>query len=217
MKRVFGLGLLFVMIAACAGCGTTPVEPTEDTAVSSETAPAEDISFTYVNRPDGTIAVTSYQASEQPEVVEIPSEIDGKTVAEISGFMFMQEEHVKKVILPETLREIDNSTFLNATSIEEVVITGPLDMIGEAAFSGCSSLVNLDFRKGLKEIGYVAINLCENLEDVYLPEDLESTDDVAICILCDKVTIHVPKGSQTETLIREMQKGSDFTGTILAE
>lgn len=216
MKRLLVIGFIVAMVVGCIGCGASG----SDTAVRSEESVSEttsdEVEFSYVDLPDGTITVTSYEASKQPEIIKIPPEIDGKTVVEISGQMFFQENNVKKVILPDTVREIDDSTFLNATSIEEIQILGKLDRIGETAFAGCSSLRELDFRNGLKEIDYMAIDLCENLQDVYLPADLESVDE-AICILCDDVTIHVPAGSQAETLIRDAQKASDFTGTIVAE
>lgn len=216
MKRLLVIGFIVAMVVGCIGCGASG----SDTAVRSEESVSEttsdEVEFSYVDLPDGTITVTSYEASKQPEIIKIPPEIDGKTVVEISGQMFFQENNVKKVILPETVREIDDRTFMNATSIYEIMILGELDRIGLSAFSGCSSLRELDFRNGLKEIDYMAIDLCENLQDVYLPADLESVDE-AICILCGDVTIHVPAGSQTETLIREAQEGSDFTGTIVAE
>lgn len=217
MKKLLVIGFIVAMLAGCIGCGANSSDPAVTSKESvSESASAEDVTFSYAGLPDGTIVVTSYHASEQPEIINIPSEIDGKTVTEISGQMFFQESKVKKVIVPDTVREIDDSTFLNATSIEEIQILGKLDRIGETAFAGCSSLRELDFRNGLKEIDYMAIDLCENLQDVYLPADLESVDE-AICILCDDVTIHVPAGSQAETLIRDAQKASDFTGTIVAE
>lgn len=216
MKRLLVIGFIVAMVVGCIGCGASG----SDTAVRSEESVSEttsdEVEFSYVDLPDGTITVTSYEASKQPEIIKIPPEIDGKTVVEISGQMFFQENNVKKVILPETVREIDDRTFMNATSIYEIMILGELDRIGLSAFSGCSSLQELDFRNGLKCIETGALNICESLQDVYLPDNLETVDE-AICILCGDVTIHVPAGSQTETLIREVQEGSDFTGTIVAE
>lgn len=220
LRKWLVLGLVCaVFVAGCLGCGGNSSDQTmeEESSVSEkENAVSDETEFSYVDLSDGTIAVTSYRASKQPEIINIPSEIDGKTVSEISGQMFFQESNVKKVILPETVREIDDRTFMNATSIEEIQISGELERIGLSAFSGCSSLQELDFRNGLKCIETGALNICESLQDIYLPENLETVDE-AICILCGDVTIHVPAGSQTETLVRSVQEGSDFTGTIVAE
>lgn len=219
-KRCFVLGLSCIVVAAFGtGCGDASLDaPSENNVSDTENITAsEDVTFNYVTLEDGTIEVISYEAKNPPKEIRVPTEIDGQTVSAIGPRVFQFDENVKKVVLPDTVREIADSAFFNATSLESVEFSGCIDTVGEYAFSGCSSLKELDFRNGVGCIKYAALDLCENLKDVYLPADVESLEDAAICILCPKVTIHVPAGSQAEELVIEAVEGSDFAGTIVAE
>jgi hypothetical protein len=115
--------------------------------------PAED--YTYEENEDGTITITAYTGSAEELI--IPSEIDGKAVAEIGHDLFDfvngGNKTIKKITIPSSVKKIDEGAFVWAESLEEVYIEDGVEDIGENAFAGCQKLKKITIPKSVEKIG----------------------------------------------------------------
>ncbi|MCM1509050.1 MAG: leucine-rich repeat domain-containing protein, partial [Ruminococcus flavefaciens] len=116
-----------------------------------------------------TIRIIGYRGSETD--LEIPSKIDGKSVAVIANSSFEGCEYLKSVIIPETVFSIEDYAFRYCISLESVVIPNSVSLIGNYAFSYCFSLENIVIPNSVKSIGDEAFLDCP-LKSVTIPESV---------------------------------------------
>ena len=87
--------------------------------------------FWYDILDDGTVEIMNYSGRE--ENVDIPAEIDGKSVTSIS-----------------------NGAFLNRTNLTSITIPNSVTSIGFRVFEDCTSLTSITIPNSVTEIGYNA-------------------------------------------------------------
>lgn len=158
---------LFYMLdgnGICLNLGSTSV-------VYTGTDPEPAISFQILANGDGTCAVTGARGRAADLV--IPTEIDGRTVTEISDRAFRGAAWIETLELPESLVSIGESAFSGCTSLRSLSLPGGLASIGDYAFWGCSSLVSLSMCEGVRSLGDYAFSECGALESVSLPGSLD--------------------------------------------
>lgn len=90
---------------------------------------------------------------EIEETVEVPIEY---TLVGIEAGVFMNNETVKKIVIPETVTEIGEACFQGCVALEEVVLPSGLTVIGDRMFYGCDALATLNIPEGVTEIGMFA-------------------------------------------------------------
>ena len=104
---------------------------------------------------DFETAAEIYQYDGDPDdfdgVLDIPSEIDGKTVTGIAANAFYKCDGVTEVKLPDTV-----------------------EYIGDGAFSGLSGLKSINIPKSLNSVGKYVFNGCTSLTDITCPDECES-------------------------------------------
>ncbi len=127
-----------------------------------------------------------------PYDVEIPAEIDGKPVRQISERAFFRNQrirsitipdglqigpqafyecpHLESVHLPEGLTAIESQTFTGCPVLEEVNIPSTVETIGSNAFASCCALKQITLPAGLKQLDEYAFFHCTALEPVTLPQ-----------------------------------------------
>ena len=134
-------------------------------------------------------------------VMEVPSTVDGKTVTEIDS-LFLNEENVKKVILPSTINSIGPNAFRGSVSIEEVEINSIIEIIHAKAFYECSGIKSLMFPDGLKKIDETGIFLNSGLKELHVPASVEmSADDLSYAVfLTEDTTIYAPAFTHRQDL-----------------
>ena len=171
----------------------------ETTETPDEKAESDSIKWDYTVLEDGTISLYGYETDQIPEVMEVPSTVDGKTVTEIDS-LFLNEENVKKVILPSTLKSIGPEAFRGSVSIEEVEINSIIENIQAKAFYECSGIRSLTFPDGLKKIGETGLFRNSGLKELHVPASVEmSADDLSYAVfLTEDTTIYAPAGSVWE-------------------
>ena len=181
----------------------------ETTETPDEKAESDSIKWDYTVLEDGTISLYGYETDQIPEVMEVPSTVDGKTVTEIDS-LFLNEENVKKVILPSTINSIGPNAFRGSVSIEEVEINSIIEIIHAKAFYECSGIKSLMFPDGLKKIDETGIFLNSSLKELHVPASVEmSADDLSYAVfLTEDTTIYAPAGSVWEKYANEI--GSKF-------
>ena len=173
--------------------------------VPDSTPEENGIKWEYTELEDGTISLYAYETDEIPETMEVPSVVDGKTVTGIER-LFLNEENVKKVILPETLTHIGIDAFMDSVSIEEVEINSIIEHIYGGAFYHCSGIRSLAFPDGLKKIDDTGIFMSTGLEELHVPASVEMTADELsyAVILKSETTIYAPAGSVWETYANDL-------------
>ena len=177
----------------------------ETTETLDEKAESDSIKWDYTVLEDGTISLYGYETDQIPEVMEVPSTVDGKTVTEIDS-LFLNEENVKKVILPSTINSIGPNAFRGSVSIEEVEINSIIEIIQAKAFYECSGIRSLTFPNGLKKIGETGLFRNSGLKELHVPASVEmSADDLSYAVfLTEDTTIYAPAGSVWEEYANEI-------------
>ena len=75
----------------------------------------------------------------------------------------------------------------------------------------------MKFPEGLKTLSSVSIAYCEKLADIYLPSTVESVESDNFTLCADPLTIHVPAGSTTETVVKEAIAENEYNVEVVAE
>ena len=124
--------------------------------------------------------------------IDKPSFIEGDDflITEIASSAFEDNEHIKKVILPDKLESIGNFAFQDCYNLKEIEFGDSLTFIGDSAFWNCGfekltlpdtietiypyaffrnkNLVEVTLPKDLKNITLGTFNACEKLEKVII-------------------------------------------------
>lgn len=111
----------------------------------------ETVSFEY-EIVDDQITITGLDGTVEPGAeIEIPEQIEGKTVSRIAGRAFYNCTAVKRISLPDTITGIGFRAFAGCTELESIdlpssepeMLNETLDTHGKL-FSGCTSLKKID-------------------------------------------------------------------------
>lgn len=135
--------------------------------------------FSYVEYGEG-ILIEGYTGA--PTNLEVPEQIDGKTVVAIGENAFLNQSKLKKVTLPETVREIGVTAFADCKHLTTVEAPGVV-IVGEAAFQNCEDLKTIELSSKLELIDDRAFHSCGKLEQLTVTASLQTigTDALAGC------------------------------------
>lgn len=230
MKRGLIIFLMGISICMLAGCQKNNTEEprknvsvdqnlsvTDNTGEVDENENQDDIVYVYEVLDDGTLSVQRFSSDAVHKFISVPSEIDGKTVSEVGGALFKNDDDVKKVVLPDTVTRIGEDTFYYTSSMKELIINGHVTYVGMHGIYGCDSLKALTFKDGLTELDENAVAMCKDLSDIYLPETVENINIANFYGCADSLRIHVPKNSTVESMIKDMFAESETTIEIISE
>ncbi len=75
--------------------------------------------------------------------------------------MYIGDDRIKKIVIPEGVTTIESYAFANLTALEEVVMPSTLTRIGVGAFYGCKNLkkINLNYAKFINEKAFAGCSL----------------------------------------------------------
>ena len=91
--------------------------------------------------------------AEIKDTVQIPEEIDGKTVTAIGNSAFEGCESLRSIEIPASVTSIGDSAFAGCEILRSIEIPASVTSIGKCAFSGCYSLSNIKFQLPETAIG----------------------------------------------------------------
>ena len=84
--------------------------------------------------------------------------------------IYVGDELVTEVILPESMKSIPEYRFYNFTSLTSIIIPEGIPSIGYHAFYGCSSLVSINIPESVTLIDHFAFEGCSSLISIAIPE-----------------------------------------------
>jgi len=96
-------------------------------------------------------------------------------ISETPFRLYINDNEIKNLIIPEGTKEIDESRFANCISIIDLNIPSSVSSIGSMAFSGCTGLISLKF-SGRVKIGQKAFSDCTGITSILLPNNEQDGD-----------------------------------------
>ena len=131
----------------------------------------------YVYNVYGTegIGIVSYKGTDT--AIELPSQIDGKTVVSVDEKAFYKNEAITQVTIPSTVTRVQYSAFEGTTNLKKVEFaTGSaLKTISGAAFYK-SGITGIDIPEGTTDIQKYAFAYCSNLTEAVIPGTVQNME-----------------------------------------
>ena len=164
--------------------------------------------WSYRSAGSNEIELYQYDGEIMPEILNVPSSLDGKKVVGLGYNFISLSRGVKQVVLPDTIRYIGKNAFYGCTSLEKINFPAGLEKIDERAFGECYGLktvssansnikyvagviyngttavscptgVKVNLRSGTKVIGAGSFAYSNKLESVTIPSSVESIGEGA--------------------------------------
>lgn len=110
--------------------------------------------------------------------------------------LFLNDEEVKELAIPNSVTAINNSVFSGFSSLTDVIIPNSVTSIGAYAFQNCNNLTTVTVGNSVTSISWGAFANCPELTDFYchavnVPTVRSSFEGSYI----DYATLHVPAAS----------------------
>ena len=123
--------------------------------------------------------------------VNIPIEIDGKSVTSIGEYAFYKCTSLTEITIPDSVTSIGYGTFSGCTSLTEITIPDSVTSIGEYAFRGCTSLTEITIPDSVTSIGQYAFCVCTSLTEITIPDSVTSIGEGVFfgCTSLTEITI----------------------------
>ncbi len=178
-RKILASVLALSMIGSVASFAPlTVMAQTPDSQVEGTVNPG---SFIYEEKDDGTIKITGFDFEYGYSYgysgyfgIEIPSQIDGKTVTEI-GYSFLNQcNYVRSVVLPETITSLEDDAFYRLGGLESINIPSSVKTIGRSAFEDCTSLKSIELPEGLEIIENDTFYDCSSLTSITIPASVKT-------------------------------------------
>lgn len=140
LKRLLCWGMAMALACSSLPQGTVLAEE-----VSSQEEEA-DVKLQYEELEDGTLEVRA-EPGETYQSLEIPSEIDGKSVSRIASHGFDGCSSLTEVVFPSTLKSMGNAAF-SGCGLTEVALPEGLESIEGDPFPYCRELEKVTVSEG---------------------------------------------------------------------
>lgn len=126
---------------------------------------------------DGVL-VKFYNFSGDIKNVIIPSSVNGQEITKIPADVFIGEEFLEGIVIPDTVTEIEDGAFCNCVNLSQVVLSSGLKTIPKSTFYN-TAIENVEIPEGVESIGKFAFGECKSLQQVTLPDSLKTIEAFA--------------------------------------
>lgn len=177
-RRTIGVIVMAALAASLCFCVCAPtVSAEKETLLSSVDSVnlRQDkwVYSVYVDKNNNRYsAVTRYDGDEID--IEIPAELGGVPVKQISREAFCNGKYITSVVIPDSVTDIGKYAFSGCIGLSSVTFPSSLRSVGEGAFYGCRSLTGAEFPEGMTRIDNFAFFNCIHLEKAVFPSTLKS-------------------------------------------
>ena len=141
---------------------------------------------------NGTVEITGYNGSA--EKVDIPAEIDGKSVTSIGNYAFSGNSSFTNVTIPNGVTNIGIGAFDNCRKLISISIPNCVTSIGDYAFSSCYGLTRITIPESVKIISEFVFSDCRNLTNIRIPGSVTSICKGAFRGCTSLTSITIPNG-----------------------
>jgi hypothetical protein len=111
--------------------------------------------------------------------------------------LYLNDELVTDLIIPNSVTTIKSSAFNNCTSLTSITIPDSVTSIGSAAFNNCTSLTNITIPNSVRSIVSYAFNNCTGLTSITIGDSVTSIGDRAFYNCTNLKTVYY-KGSEAD-------------------
>ncbi|MBQ2799589.1 MAG: leucine-rich repeat protein [Ruminiclostridium sp.] len=147
--------------------------------------------YEYTVLDDGTVEITDYTGSAA--TLEIPSELDGKSVTSIGDEAFKSCYSLNSVIIPDGITNIGDNAFYACVPLTSINIPGSVNSIGDYAFYDCKYLTSITIPYGVESIGDYTFSRCFGLKSIILSDSITSIGDHAFYNCTGLTSVDIPK------------------------
>ena len=145
----------------------------------------------YYNVTDtGEIEITG--CYEYVRKVNIPIEIDGKSVTSIEDYVFFDCTGLTEITIPDSVTSIGRYAFCGCTSLTEVTIPDSVTSIESGTFCGCTGLTEITIPDSVTSIGNQAFCVCTGLTEITIPDSVTSIGQYAFCGCTSLTEVTIP-------------------------
>lgn len=141
---------------------------------------------------ENRVSLDLYFGSEE-ETIIVPTTINGLPVTEISEECFLNQDYIKKAVIPEGVEKIGLRAFKGCANLREVSLPSTLKKISPEAFRG-TALIDPELPGDLQELGHSVFYDCKNLKSLVVPSGVHKidSDTFRYCSALESVTIQSP-------------------------
>ena len=162
-------------VLCVGGAGLSGVESVQESMGTVLSASAYDgITYEglYYNVTDtGEIEIAG--CYEYVRKVNIPIEIDGKSVTSIGEYAFYKCTSLTEITIPDSVTSIGEYAFRGCTSLTEITIPDSVTSIGQYAFCVCTSLTEITIPDSVTSIGEGVFFGCTSLTEITIPDSVK--------------------------------------------
>lgn len=110
--------------------------------------------------------------------------------------LYIGNELVTDLVIPETVTEIKSWSFINATCLTSLTIGNSVTSIGQSAFESCSGLTSIEIPNSVTSIGEFAFSGCSGLTSITVfAETPPSLDNNVFYNVNKSIPVYVPCGA----------------------
>ena len=106
--------------------------------------------------------------------------------------LYLNNELVTELVIPDSVKEIKKFAFINCTSIETLDIGKSVTSIGQMAFYKCASLINVGMSGSVKSIEKWAFNNCRSMISVVIPDTVTTIGQEAFVFCSSLTSVSIP-------------------------
>ena len=118
---------------------------------------------------------------------------DGYTPLGNKGKLYLNNELVTHLYIPDDVTKIGDYAFRECASITDVTISNNVQVIGEYAFWECSNLTDVHIGNGVTTIEGSAFAFCDKLTAINIPNSVTSIKDGAFYSCDGLISITIPE------------------------
>ena len=140
------------------------------------------------------ITIVSYLGNEDEVLIPDTIKVNGKDipVKVISDSAFINNTHIKSVILGNNITTIGGFAFSSCSSLASIIIPDSVTSIGPSAFSSCTSLTSVFIPDGVKTIENGTFYNCVSLNSVVISDSVTSIGADAFMYCTSLTSVFIP-------------------------
>ena len=108
--------------------------------------------------------------------------------------MYLNNDLINTLIIPNEVEEIKQYAFYNCTSLTSVSIGNGTKTIGSYTFDGCNNLTSVNFGESVTNINSYAFYMCSGLSEIVIPSSTQSLGAYAFASCTALTTISIGDG-----------------------